>query len=127
MGPWTFAWMWCLQLPYHRTGRTAHVFTAQGVTHGLIFWSPRVAGAWLPAASIGTEKTMTAKDVTGFYAVFSARKSGNFLHILGHFFTELYRKPGEKGKNPLEKIQKIQWRRRPEIADFCPLSRSNVP
>ena len=31
-----------------------------------------------------------------------------------------------QGKNPLEKIQKIQWRRRPEIADFCPLSWSNV-
>ena len=26
----------------------------------------------------------------------------------------------------LEKKQKIQWRRRPEIADFCPLSWSNV-
>ena len=29
-------------------------------------------------------------------------------------------------KYPLEKIQEIQWRRRPEIADFCPLSWSNV-
>ena len=31
-----------------------------------------------------------------------------------------------RGKNPREKIQKIQWRRRPEIADFCPLSWSNA-
>ena len=30
-------------------------------------------------------------------------------------------------KHPREKIQKIQWRRRPEIADLCPLSSSNVP
>ena len=54
---------------------------------------------------------MTARDVTGFYANFSARESGNFLHILGGvFFTELHIKPGEKGqtctgensKNPVE-------------------------
>ena len=32
----------------------------------------------------------------------------------------------KKEKNPLEKIQKIQWRNFPEIADFCPLSWSNV-
>ena len=33
-GPWTFAWICCPQLPYHprKTGRTAHVFTAQGGT-----------------------------------------------------------------------------------------------
>ena len=33
MGPWTFAWICCLQLPHHRCakpGRTAHLFTAQG-------------------------------------------------------------------------------------------------
>ena len=34
-------------------------------------------------SQIGTEKTMTATDVTEFCAFFSARKSGNFLHILG--------------------------------------------
>ena len=32
----------------------------------------------------------------------------------------------KQDKNPLEKIQKIQWRNFPEIADFCPLSWSNV-
>ena len=31
------------------------------------------------------EKTMTARDVTGFYAFFSARRSGNFLHIFERF------------------------------------------
>ena len=40
---------------------------------------------WLNPArrTIGTEKTMTARDVTGLYAFFSAWKSSNFLHILG--------------------------------------------
>ena len=33
--------------------------------------------------NFGTEKTMTATDVTGFYGFFSAWKSGNFLLILG--------------------------------------------
>ena len=32
----------------------------------------------------------------------------------------------KRGENPLEKIKKNQWRRRPELADFCPLSWSNV-
>ena len=34
---------------------------------------------------------------------------------------KLHRKLGEKGKNTGE-TQKSQWRRHPEIADFCPLS-----
>ena len=33
----------------------------------------------------GTKKAMTATDVTGFYACFSALKSGNVLHISGPF------------------------------------------
>ena len=33
----------------------------------------------------GPKKTMTARDVTGFCAFFSAWKSGNFLHIFGRF------------------------------------------
>ena len=45
---------------------------------------------------------MTATDVTGFYAFFSARRSGGFL-------TKLHSEPGEKGKNPLEKKGKIHW------------------
>ena len=50
---------------------------------------------------IGTEKTMTARGVTGFCAFISARKSGNFLHILRRFLTKLNRKPGEKGKSTI--------------------------
>ena len=69
---------------------------------------------------------MTARDVTGFYASFSARKSGNFLQILGDFLAKLHSEAGEKGKKGTEKIQDIQWRRRREIADFCPLSWSNA-
>ena len=46
-----------------------------------------------------------------------------FLQILGARLTKLHREPGEKAKNPVESLQ---WRRRSEIADFCPLSWSNV-
>ena len=50
---------------------------------------------------------MTARDVTRFCACFSARKSGYFLHSLrGDFLTNLHGKPGERGNNPLENIQK---------------------
>ena len=38
-------------------------------------------------------KTMTARDVTEFCALFSARKSGCFLHILGRFPYEIRQKP----------------------------------
>ena len=51
------------------------------------------------------KKPMTATDVTGFYAFFSARKSAIFSTFWGHFL-KLHSKPGEKGKNPLEKIQR---------------------
>ena len=74
--------------------------------------------------------SLTARDVTGFYAFFSAWRSSKFLHLLGVIsllkFT-LHRKPAEKRKNQLEKTRKIQWRRLPEIVDFCPLSWSNTP
>ena len=71
----------------------------------------------------GTEKNMTARDVTGFHAFFSARKSGNFLHILGRFPYSIAQKTWRKRKNiHWRNFLKIQWRRRPEIADFCPLS-----
>ena len=52
---------------------------------------------------IETEETMTARDMTGYCAVFSTRKSGNFVHFVGH------NKPGEgKRKNPLEIVQKTR-------------------
>ena len=47
---------------------------------------------------IGNEKNMTATDVTGFCAFSSIWKSGNFLHILGRFPTNVHITPGEKGK-----------------------------
>ena len=46
-----------------------------------------------------------------------------FLQILGGRLTKLHINTGEKAKNPVESLQ---WRRRPEIADFCPLSWSNL-
>ena len=53
---------------------------------------------------------------------FSAWKSGNFLHILGRFLTNLHRKPGEKRKKSAGEHSKDPM----EIADFCPLSWSNA-
>ena len=72
---------------------------------------------------IGAEKTMTATDATGFDAIFSTGFFSTFSRFWGARLTKLHREPGEKAKNPVESLQ---WRRRPEIADFCPLSWSNV-
>ena len=71
---------------------------------------------------------MTARDVTGFYALFLHPEIGQFSPHLGaisllNYTENLERK---RKKHPLEKIQKIQRRRRPDIADFCPLSWSNA-
>ena len=70
------------------------------------------------------EKTMTATDVTGFDAIFSTGFFATFSRFCGARLTKLHINSGEKAKNPVESLQ---WRRRPEIADFCPLSWSNVP
>ena len=62
----------------------------------LFFWG----GAEVPAGNmfeillkthmqLGTEKTMTARDVTGFHAFFSSWKSGNSLHNLGRIPNEI--------------------------------------
>ena len=80
------------------------------------FWSSR----------FGTKKTWQPETWQDSTLCFSARKSGNFLQNLEKTET-LHRKPGEnKKKNRLEKAQRIQWRKFPEIADFCPLSWSKV-
>ena len=50
-------------------------------------------------------------SIFGFRPVFHSIRGGLTRNA------KLHSEPGEKGKNPLEKIQKIQWRRRPEIAD----------
>ena len=65
----------------------------------------------------GPKKTMTATDVTGFDAIFSTGFFATFSR------DKLDINTGEKAKSPLESLQ---WRRRPEIADFCPLSWSNL-
>ena len=44
----------------------------------------------------------------------------------GDFLSKSHRKSAEKGKNPVAKIQTLQWRKFPEIADFCHMSWSNV-
>ena len=62
---------------------------------------------------------MTATDVTGFEKIFSTGFFATFSRFWGARLTKLHREPGEKAKNPVESLQ---WRRRPEIADFCPLS-----
>ena len=66
---------------------------------------------------------MTATDVTGFDAIFSldfSLLSPDFRGLVLLNYTENLE---QKKENPVESLQ---WRRRPEIADFCPLSWSNV-
>ena len=70
------------------------------------------------------EKTMTATDVTGFYAIFSTGFFATSSRFSGALLTKLQTKPGERAKNPVESLQ---WRQRPEITDFCLLSWSNWP
>ena len=45
MGPWTFAWLCSPQLPSTRakTGRTAHVFAAQGGTRRIFGLDAQIA------------------------------------------------------------------------------------
>ena len=59
---------------------------------------------------------MTARDSTLF---FSARNWAIFS-TFGAF--SLHSKSGEKGKPHRRTFKNIQWRRRPEITDVCPLS-----
>ena len=71
----------------------------------------------------------TTSRVTPARQRFSLRgKSGNFLLIFGAISLLSYTENLErKEESPLEKIfKKIQWRWRPEIADFCRLSWSNA-
>ena len=87
------------------------------------FCPPTILGDLYRIPEIGAEKTMTATDVTGFDAIFSTGFFATFSRFWGARLTKLHREPGEKAKNPVESLQ---WRRRPEIADFCPLSWSYV-
>ena len=45
------------------------------------------------------KKNMTARDVTGFYAIFSAQKSGNFPHLLGRLPYQATQKACRERKN----------------------------
>ena len=69
------------------------------------------------------KKTMTATDVTGFDVIFSTGFFATFSRFCGARLTKWHINTGEKAKNPVESLQ---WRRRPEIADFCPSSWSNL-
>ena len=71
------------------------------------------------AHQVRAEKTMTATDVTGFDAIFSTGFFATFSRFLwGSRLTKLHINTGEKATNPVESLQ---WRRRPEIADFLSL------
>ena len=49
---------------------------------------------------------MTATDLTGFYAFVSSQNRAIFSTFWGHFLTKLHSQPGEKGKDPLERVPK---------------------
>ena len=69
----------------------------------------------------GPKKPVTARDVTGFYALFSARKSGDFLHVLGCFSYQIAHKI-------LEKQGKIHWRKfKKSSGDGAPKLQISVP
>ena len=56
---------------------------------------------------VGTGKTKTARDVTGFYVLGGGgAKSGNFLHILGISLLNCTVNLEKRAKYPLEKIHK---------------------
>ena len=74
------------------------------------------------------KKPWQSETLTGFYAFSLHPEIGQFSpHFWDPFLTKLHSKPGVNGgKKHWRKWKKIQWRRRREIADFCPLSWSNV-
>ena len=92
----------------------------------LSFGGSKTSPAKLPNPyfhSFRAENTMTATDVTGLDAIFSTGFFATFSRFWGARLTKLHINTGEKAK--------IQWRAssgdgRPEIADFCPLSWSNL-
>ena len=63
----------------------------------------------------------TWQDLTRFSPLDFSLLSRQILG--GSSYTKLHINTGEKAKNPVESLQ---WRRRPEIADFCPLLWSNL-
>ena len=69
----------------------------------------------------GPAKTMTARDVTGFYAFCSARKSGNFLHSLGPFSYLITQKAWRKKKTHCRKLKKNAVEKLPRNCRFLSL------
>ena len=68
------------------------------------------------------KKAMTARDVTGFYAFFSARQSGNFLtHFGAVYLLNCTANLEKKDKNPLEKTQKNSMETAPRKCRFLSL------
>ena len=71
-------------------------------------WSHSVAIKLLPTTYFisnrysGPKASVTARDMTGFYTYLRPESGANFSTLWGDFLTNLHRKPGEKGKNPLE-------------------------
>ena len=58
----------------------------------------------------------------------SARRSDKFLHIFGgDFLTKVHRKPGERGKIPLEKIQNLSEDGAPKLQISVPCRGRTCP
>ena len=56
----------------------------------------------------------------------------DFLHWIFRYFLQIlggssYQNAHKYWRKSKKSVESLQWRRRPEIADFCPLSWSNVP
>ena len=64
-----------------------------------------------------TEETTTARDVTGFCALFSTWKPGNFLHIWGHLLTKLHRSQEKQEENSKKNNQ---WSGAPKLQTSVP-------
>ena len=78
------------------------LFLVLGLLAGRVFrnrlCSCSAVGPQIPDPETGTEKTMTARDVTGFH-VFSPGNRAILSTFWCDFLTGLPGEPGEKGKN----------------------------
>ena len=90
---------------------------------GPVLPNPRRPGKQKKNLESGPKKPwqpQTWQDLTRFSPLDFSLLSPDFRGLVLLNYTENLEK---KQKNPVESLQ---WRRRPEIADFCPLSWSNV-
>ena len=125
-------------------GRSLLLRAGALLTSGACFFSKHLKGLQAECSAVGKkklqlkakeaptvsheQKTMTARDETGYSTLFSPpRNRAIFSTFGGRFLTKLHRKPGEKGttstgenrKNPV-----CRGRRRPEQAKRLPPKRS---